>query len=88
MFDHRHYVPILKAKAGECWALSNLKSPTRNIITPVIELVKHDQKKTTFEDDLTKKIASLYKSWSRPFFFDVRHVVRRKTAFPTRTQCQ
>jgi len=81
MFDYRHYVPILKAKAGECWALNNLKSPTKKLITPVIELVRHDQKKTTFEDDLKKKIASLEKSWGRPFYFDVRHVAP-KNGFP------
>lgn len=81
MFDHRHYVPILKAKAGECWALTNLKSPSKNLITPVFELVKHDQKKTTFEEDLEKKIFSLGKSWQRPFFFDVRHV-SPKNGFP------
>lgn len=81
MFDHRHYVPIVKAKAGECWALNNLKPSTRMLLTPVIELVKHDQKKTTFEDDLKKKINSLHQSWGRPFFFDVRHVAP-KNGFP------
>lgn len=74
MFGYHHYVPIVKAKAGECWALSNLKSSSKELITPVVELVRHDQKKTTFDDDLKKKLAALGKSWERPFFFDVRHV--------------
>jgi hypothetical protein len=39
-----------------------------------MELVKHDQKKTTFEDDLEKKIVAFGKAWQSPFFFDVRHV--------------
>jgi hypothetical protein len=72
-FDHLHYVPIVKAKAGEFWALSHLKSATKAIITPVFELVPHDSKKHTFASDLEKKVVSLHKSWQRPFFFDVRH---------------
>ncbi len=81
MFDYRHYVPILKAKAGECWALTNLKPPSKGIVTPVIELTPHDKKKTTFEADLKKKIVSLRKAWHRPFFFDVQHIAP-KHGFP------
>ena len=72
-FDHLHYVPIVRAKAGEFWALSHLKSGTKSLITPVFELVPHDSKKHTFASDLEKKVATLHKSWQRSFFFDVRH---------------
>lgn len=37
--DHRHYVPILKAKAGERRALRQTKWETKCCITPLVELV-------------------------------------------------
>jgi hypothetical protein len=73
-FDHRHYVPILKAKAGEFWALSHLKEPTKSLLTPVLELAPHDKKKTNFEADLMKKVTALGESWKSQFFFDVQHI--------------
>lgn len=47
------YVPILKAKRGELVALANLKRETRNLISPLLELV-HPKKLN--EDELWKKI--------------------------------
>ncbi len=32
MFDKQHYVPIMKPKAGETWALKTLRSPWRSQI--------------------------------------------------------
>jgi len=79
-FDHSRYLPILKVKAGEFWALQNLKESTRALVTPVLELVRHDPKKHTFESDLEKKVESLFESWgSAPLYFDVAHTVPKDT---------
>lgn len=77
-FDHRHYVPILKGKGGEFWALQNLKPSAKELITPVIELCPHNPKSHTFETDLGKKIVSLAACWPQmPLYFDVRYVAPR-----------
>ncbi|MDD4700546.1 MAG: hypothetical protein PHV07_09925, partial [Oscillospiraceae bacterium] len=39
MFNHRHYVPILRWKAAEKGALWKLKSEDKSIITPLVEFV-------------------------------------------------
>jgi hypothetical protein len=39
MTDHRHYVPILKGKTAEFWALQHLKPESRPLVTPLIEVV-------------------------------------------------
>lgn len=36
MFKHRHYVPVLRAKAAEFYALENLSEKRRQQITPFI----------------------------------------------------
>jgi Beta protein len=78
--DHSHYVPILKAKGGEFWALQNLKKSTRTLITPVLELVRFDPKRHTFDSDLEKKIDSLFESWGNaPLYFDVTHSVPKNS---------
>ena len=38
MFDHKHYVPILKAKQGELAGLNALPPNVRITLTPLIEL--------------------------------------------------
>jgi hypothetical protein len=38
------YVPILKSKAGERWALSGLHGPAKSKIRPVVEFHPHDTK--------------------------------------------
>jgi hypothetical protein len=43
MFNHKHYVPILKSREGERWSLSHLPPPMRKHVTPVLEL--HPQNK-------------------------------------------
>lgn len=78
-FNYKHYVPILKAKGGEFWALGHLKPTTAPLITPVLELVPHDDKKHAFETDLAHKITSLKEAWQRPFFFDVRHAAPKNS---------
>jgi hypothetical protein len=36
---HKHYVPILKGKRGDFWALENLKDTSRSRLTPLIEMM-------------------------------------------------
>ena len=43
-FDHKHYVPIMKTKAGEQWALSTLSSAAGQGITPLLEVHQHKTK--------------------------------------------
>ncbi len=38
MFNHRHYVPILKWKMGEYQALSRLTDPVKDRLTPLLEI--------------------------------------------------
>lgn len=44
MFDHKHYVPILKTKAGERWAIDRLDLAARQFITPLFEIHSHKKK--------------------------------------------
>src|SRR5438067_1352592 len=70
MFNHKHYVPILKAKTGERWALSFLPPAVKAHLTPVLELHEHDS------DDLDGHADgicdSLSTQWGtdRPLFLD------------------
>jgi hypothetical protein len=54
MFDHRHYVPILKGKGEAYRSLAELDSTTKARLTPLIEIpsipwdcVNEDQAKST-----------------------------------------
>jgi hypothetical protein len=38
---HKHYLPILKTKAGERWALASLSATAKQAITPILELHGH-----------------------------------------------
>lgn len=40
MFDHKHYVPILKAKEGEFKALEVTTDSTKDLMTPLLEIVE------------------------------------------------
>ena len=42
MFDHKHYVPIIKSKAGELWALRHLSESARKVTTPLLEILDHN----------------------------------------------
>ncbi len=39
MFENKHYVPILKAKEGEFKALEVTRNQTKNLMTPLLEIV-------------------------------------------------
>jgi len=57
MFDHRHYVPVVKWKRGERVALRNLTSDVREKITPLIELLpKHFEGCTPDSPDVLRSI--------------------------------
>lgn len=51
MFDHKHYVPILKAKAGELKALKEASMDVRAAFTPVLEIMDIAPKWVEGEDD-------------------------------------
>jgi hypothetical protein len=63
MFDCYHYVPILKGKAAEFWAIQNLRDKSR--ITPVIEAIP--SKPATIIPE------SMDRAWdvSLPYFIDL-----------------
>jgi len=42
IFDHKHYVPVLRWKRGEWNALRDVGSADRDSITPLIELAPKD----------------------------------------------
>ncbi|MEK9158093.1 MAG: beta family protein [Patescibacteria group bacterium] len=63
MFDHKHYVPILRWKAAERDALLKLKPSEKEMITPVFEFImpqpkapKQDEKAKTPEEQREESI--------------------------------
>lgn len=75
MFDHTHYVPILKAKEGEFGALQTLDASVKNGLTPVIEAqpIPSGQPVKQYAQRLVEDLVT---SWGtdRPFFLDFRWV--------------
>lgn len=81
MFDHTHYVPILRWKQGERFALRDLYNQDRCRITPLIEVVPSD-----FTDEKIKKCGSLNEKFKKtaehvdncwhksPLFVDLCHL--------------
>lgn len=85
MFGPRHYVPILRWKQAERFALHHLQAEDRNLITPLIELTP-----AVFRTRKTKQRASEWRNTTEviyheskklleacanfPFFLDLRHV--------------
>src|SRR6266704_2346780 len=50
-FDQKHYVPILKAKAGELKALKEAADTVRKDMTPLLEIMEVAPKWIDGEDD-------------------------------------
>jgi len=78
MFDHRHYVPVLKWKQGEYLALSKLAAPIKASITPLIEIppigwdFEESRLSKTVDDHLKKFGRRLRQKWGdRPIFVDL-----------------
>jgi hypothetical protein len=78
MFDHTHYVPILKGKDGEYGALKELNSATKSGLTPLIEVIsipwdfQNDQPKETIDTHLDDVAAKILASWgnTQPLYVD------------------
>ena len=79
MFDHKHYVPILKGKQGEYSALEGLLSATKSRLTPLIEVpqipwdFENEVPAKTLDEHLDKVAAKIQKCWEaeRPLFLDL-----------------
>src|SRR4051812_40074243 len=69
-FDHEHYVPILKTKRGERWALQRIKNELAPDITPLLEI--HPPGKNSTESHIEATLEALTSTWGteRPFFLD------------------
>lgn len=85
MFGPAHYVPILRWKQAERYALKNLHDDDRARITPLIELTptifksrrtaKQEPQMLDPAQVLGKKAKKLLETClNRPFFLDLRHV--------------
>jgi hypothetical protein len=69
-FTHKHYIPILKTKTGELWALSHLRAKTQSHLTPLLELHAHKDKSIAAHADAVCE--NLAGAWGTddPFFLD------------------
>jgi len=82
MFDHRHYVPVLKGKAGEFSAIEELATADKRAFTPVIEIpaipwdFTTETPARTIDDHLRPVPAKLASCWQveRPIFVDLQLV--------------
>src|ERR1700678_3735563 len=61
------YVPIMKSKGGERWALSNMLRDTRPLVRPLIELHAHNEKE--FGAHMDKLCADLSEAWGENHFY-------------------
>lgn len=79
MFNHKHYVPILKGKMGEYSALHHLDQAIRGSLTPLIEVppiewdFDADQPSKSIDQQLDGIGPKLANAWpeSRPLFLDL-----------------
>ncbi len=62
------YVPIVKSKGGERWALSNLLQDTRPRVLPIVEL--HDHNSKELDKHLEATGEELAEAWSERFYLD------------------
>lgn len=81
MFDHKHYVPILRWKGGERAALQKLDPVDKAKMTPLLELIPVDFVPKKRDDPididgvLRKKAEELNKYWGDALLFlDLRHL--------------
>lgn len=79
MFDHRHYVPILKGKAGEYGALRDLDADVKERLTPLIEVpsipwdYENERPSKTVDDHVSGVTPNIEKHWGteRTIFLDL-----------------
>jgi hypothetical protein len=86
MFGPKHYVPILRSKDGELYALQHLQEKDRTLVTPLIEITpgifRARQRSNTEpsvapepSEVLAKQARKLLGSWGyADFFLDLWHV--------------
>ncbi|MEF2144122.1 MAG: beta family protein [Desulfovibrionaceae bacterium] len=81
MFDYKHYVPVLKLKAGELRALMNLTEDQRKVMTPLFEIppvpwdYETDEPAKSVEEHLEKVAGNIDKHWGKaPFFLDYKYI--------------
>jgi Beta protein len=61
MFDSRHYVPIIKSKAGELWALGNIRADSLEITTPLLEILPPRLRKRGPQVEIAKHVDTICK---------------------------
>jgi hypothetical protein len=74
MFDHRHYVPILRWKTAEQLAVRKLGSKVRRQMTPLIEITPKDMPASSAKlgQRLAKAADEMVKNWGDdPLFVDL-----------------
>lgn len=79
MFDHTHYVPILRWKQAEWLALRYVESEDRDRMTPLVEITPRSvaprTRRPTVRQMLQKNAQDMAESWGgSPLFVDFRHV--------------
>lgn len=79
MFDHTHYVPILRWKRAERWALKDLPHSICDAMTPLFEPTSwafaDTQKRKTLESKISNIAEDILQLWGQdPFFMDFWHV--------------
>ena len=73
MFDHTHYVPILKGRDGEYGALQTLRSNVRRALTPLVEIppipwdYEEDKPARTIDKHLKKVGQKLEAAWGTEY---------------------
>jgi hypothetical protein len=86
MFDHKHYVPVLRWRPAEWCALKDLDDDIKNNLTPLIELLPKDfeikpdsRKRKSTAQIIDNKISELTDCWGkRPFFLDFQYIENNK----------
>jgi hypothetical protein len=78
-FDHTHYVPILKGRAGEYGALREMTADVKAGLTPLIEVppipwdFEREEPDKTIDQHLERLSSKIVQSWGveRPLFLDL-----------------
>lgn len=79
MFDYRHYVPILKGKAGEYGALRDLDPDVKEHLTPLLEVpsipwdYENERPSKTVDEHVSSVVPNIEKHWGteRVMFLDL-----------------
>lgn len=82
MFDHSHYVPVLKWKRGEQVGLEQCTTLVKNSMTPLLEIppipwnFDVNKPKKTVDDHIGGVVDAIVKSWGaeRRFFLDTMNL--------------